>query len=202
MLAVAATAASIAVVAGIALQLQIGQRTNNFLDRANQEIFMPRGQYAMIMRFTDRPQKHTQKQKGKRDASSGDAEADRLGEFFSIEQINFNQPGERSDIEPNSAQPERPKFDAAATISKFTHSDEHPQTKNWQQRLKLYRKASGATENDAHLPQCAPLIFPQIDRAAIRARDGLEPKSSFQSGRTWVRDYIDRKEQESFVSNS
>ncbi|OQD77221.1 hypothetical protein PENDEC_c003G05555 [Penicillium decumbens] len=73
--------------------------------------------------------------------------------------------------------------------------------KNWQQRLKGYRKASGTTENEAHLPQFAPPVFPQIDRAAVRERDGLQPKSTFQSGRTWVRDCIDRKEQESFEAD-
>jgi len=117
------TAASIAVVAGVALQLQIGQRTNSFLDRANQEIFMPREQFAMIMRFTDRPLNQAQKQKDAGDAGCGDAEADRPGEFFSIEQINFNQSGERSDIDPNTPQLQRPEFDAAATISKFTHGE-------------------------------------------------------------------------------
>lgn len=200
MLAVSATAASIAIVAGIALELQIGKRTNSFLDRANQEIFMPRGQYAMIMRFTDRPLKKAQKGENTGNAHFGDPEADRLGGLFSMEQINFNQSGERSEDGSSISQHQRLEFDAAATISKFTYSAEHPQMNSWQKRLKDYRKASGTTVNDAHLPQCAPLVFPEIDRAAIRARDGLEPKSSFQSGATWVRDYIDRKEQESFVS--
>lgn len=160
---------------------------------------MPRGQYAMIMKFTDRPPKPTKKQQK---ANSSSSEADRLGGLFSTEQVNFNQSGVQADFNPNLPQPERPEFDAAATISKFTHSEEHPQMNAWKQRMKHYRLESGATQGEMQLPECAPLVFPAIDRAAIRMRDGLEPKSNFQSGRTWVRDYIDRKSQASFVSTT
>ncbi|KAL2827388.1 hypothetical protein BDW59DRAFT_160350 [Aspergillus cavernicola] len=200
-LTVALTAAAIQIVADTAQQFQIRHRTNSYLDRANQEIFMPRGQYAMIMKFTDRPPKLTKKQKQERkqNASSPDSEADQLGGLFSTEQVNFNQSGSPVDVDPSlRPQPERPEFDAAATISKFTHSEEHPQMNAWKQRMKHYRQQSGATQGEMQLPECAPLVFPEVDRAAIRVRDGLEPKSNFQSGRTWVRDYIDRKSQASF----
>jgi hypothetical protein len=203
-LTVALTAAAIQIVADTAQQFQIRHRTNTYLDRVNQEIFMPRGQYAMIMKFTDRPPKPTKKQQQKRkqNASSRDSEADRLGGFFSTEQVNFNQSGALVDIDPNHPQPERPEFDAAATISKFTHSEEHPQMNAWKQHMKHYRLESGTTQGEMQLPECAPLVFPEIDRAAIRVRDGLDPKSKFQSGRSWVRDYIDRKSQASFVSTT
>lgn len=201
-LAVALTAAAIQIVADTAQQFQIRHRTNSYLDRANQEIFMPRGQYAMVMKFTDRPPKLTKKQKQQRkeNANSPNSEADRLGELFSTEQINFNQSGATTEVNADLSQPERPDFDAAATISKYTHSKEHPQMNAWKQRMKHYREADGATRGEMQLPECAPLVFPEIDRAAIRVRDGLEPKSKFQSGRSWVRDYMDRKSQASFVS--
>ncbi|KAJ5159788.1 uncharacterized protein N7482_006792 [Penicillium canariense] len=199
-LTVALTAAAIQIVADTAQQFQIRHRTNSYLDRANQEIFMPRGQYAMIMKFTDRPPKPTKKQKQnkKQNASSLDSESDRLGGLFSTEQVNFNQPGASAEVDPNMPQPTRPEFDAAVTISKYTHSKEHPQMNAWKQRMKHYRLESGATQGEMQLPECAPLVFPEIDRAAMRVRDGLEPKSKFQSGRTWVRDYIDRKSQAAF----
>ncbi|KAL4863053.1 hypothetical protein BDV12DRAFT_202480 [Aspergillus spectabilis] len=201
-LAVALTAAAIQIVADTAQQFQIRHRTNSYLDRANQEIFMPRGQYAMIMKFTDRPPKPTKKQERNQSSSSPASAADRLGGLFSTEQVNFNQSGTGTSADIDSSlrqsRPERPEFDAAATISKFTHSEEHPQMNAWKQRMKHYRLESGATQGEMQLPECAPLVFPEIDRAAIRIRDGLDPKSKFQSGRTWVRDYIDRKSQASF----
>ncbi|KAJ5781998.1 uncharacterized protein N7518_010481 [Penicillium psychrosexuale] len=199
-LAVALTAAAIQIVADTAQQFQIRHRTNSYLDRANQEIFMPRGQYAMIMKFTDQPPKLTKKQKQQRkqDSNSPNSEANRLGQLFSTEQINFNQSGATDEVNAGLSQPERPEFDAAATISKYTHSKEHPQMNAWKQRMQHYRLGDGATRGEMQLPECAPLVFPEIDRAAIRVRDGLEPKSNFQSGRTWVRDYIDRKSQASF----
>ncbi|RLL93202.1 hypothetical protein CFD26_100616 [Aspergillus turcosus] len=199
-LTVALTAAAIQIVAATALQFQIRHRTNSYLDRVNQELFMPRGQYAMIMKFTDRPPKLTKKQKQQREqnGSSHDSESDRLGELFSTEQVNFNQSAATLGGDPSTPQPIRPEFDAAATISKYTHSKEHPQMNAWKQSMKHYRLESGITQGEMQLPECAPLVFPEIDRAAVRIRDGLEPKSKFQSGRSWVRDYIDRKSQASF----
>jgi hypothetical protein len=164
---------------------------------------MPRGQYAMVMKFTDRPPKLTKKQKQQREENANSpSEADRLGELFSTEQVNFTQSGATAQVNTDQSQPERPEFDAAATISKYTHSKEHPQMNAWKQRMKHYRESDGATRGEMQLPECAPLVFPEIDRAAIRVRDGLEPKSKFQSGRSWVRDYMDRKTQASFVSTS
>jgi hypothetical protein len=201
-LTVALTAAAIQIVADTAQQFQIRHRTNTYLDKVNQEIFMPRGQYAMIMKFTDRPPKLTRKQKQQRkqNGSSHDSESDRLGELFSTEQVNFNQSAATQGGDPSTPQPIRREFDAAATISKYTHSKEHPQMNAWKQRMKHYRLESGITQGEMQLPECASLVFPEIDRAAVRIRDGLEPKSKFQTGRTWVRDYIDRKSQASFVS--
>lgn len=196
-LTVALTAAAIQIVADTAQQLQIRHRTNTYLDRANQEIFMPRGQYAMIMKFTDQPLKPK-----RLNASSFQSEADRLGGLFSTEQVSFDPSGTLPDMGLEMAQPERPEFDAAMTISKFTHSEEHPQMSAWKQHMKHYRLESGTTLGEMQLPECAPLVFPEIDRAAIRIRDGLEPKSKFQSGRTWVQDYMDRKSQASFVSTT
>ncbi|KAL3488315.1 hypothetical protein BJX62DRAFT_240128 [Aspergillus germanicus] len=69
----------------------------------------------------------------------------------------------------------------------------------WKQRMAHYRLESDVTRGELQLLECARLILPEIERAAIRVRDGLQPKSAFQSGRAWVRDYINRKSQLSFV---
>ncbi|KAK4867606.1 hypothetical protein LT330_001116 [Penicillium expansum] len=169
-LAVALTAAAIQIVADTAQQFQIRHRTNTYLDRVNQEIFIPRGQYAMVMKFSDRPPKPTkeQKQNLKQNASSLGSEAERISGLFSMEQVSFNQASAPAGNDPSLNQPTRPEFDAAATISKFTHSEEHPQMNAWKQRMKHYRLQSGATQGEMQLPDCAPLVFPDIDRAAIR----------------------------------
>ena len=91
------------------------------------------------------------------------------------------------------------KFDAAAVVSNITHSEEHLETNACAKRMKHYRDVCGRTQNALELPECAPLVFPDIDRAVIRMKEGKEPKPRFQSGRTWVRDYIDRKSKVEFV---
>jgi hypothetical protein len=150
------------------------------------------------MKFKDRPLKPKEQQKDSKDASV----TDRLAGMFSTEQININQSSAvtsgDTDSSPLHPPPERQEFDAAATISKYTHNKEHPEMNAWKQRMQHFRMESGVTRGEMQLPECAPLIFPEIDRAAIRVRDGLKPKSTLQSGRTWVRDYIDRKSQASF----
>ncbi|KAJ5106872.1 hypothetical protein N7456_003547 [Penicillium angulare] len=195
-----AIAVAIQIVADTAQQLQIRHRQNSYLDRVNQEIFMPRGQYAMIMKFSDKPAKPGKD--GQKDQSSGTL-AERFGGLISTEQVDFNNSAAKLQTLPPSeqlAEGQRPEFDAAATISKFTHSEEHPDMNKFQQRMKHYRLYSGQTKGELELPESAPLIFPDVDRAAIRVRDGLEPKSKFQESRTWARDYIDRKSQGEFES--
>lgn len=195
--AVMATAIAVQTIADTARQLQIRRRTNNYLDRVNEEIFKPRGQYAMIMKFSDKPPR------GARKATAATT-AEKLGEYFVTEQVNFLD-GDAKTENSGPAQPTnegsgRPEFNAAATISKYTHTQDRPDMNKFQKRMKGYREYSDQTHGEIQLPDSAPLIFPDIDRAAIRVRDGIAPKSTFQSGRTWVRDYIDRKEQIGFVS--
>lgn len=192
---VALTAIAIQIVAETAMQFQIRHRTNSYLDKVNQELFMPRGQYAMVMKFKE----HNPSQKQE---SSGSF-SDMLGSLFSTEKVDVSQSGAKSEVDPTSTQPTKSnilEFNAAATISKFTHSEEHPEMNAWTKKMKHYRDVSGRTHGALELPECAPLIFPDIDRAAMRVREGKEPKSKFQSGRTWVRDYIDRKSQAEYVS--
>jgi hypothetical protein len=193
-LTVALTATAIQIVAETAMQFQIRHRTNSYLDKVNQELFIPRGQYALVMKFKD----HGPSQKQE---SSGSF-SDMLGGLFSTEKVDLSQSDAKTQ-DTSSTQPTKSnilEFNAAATISKFTHSEKHPEMNTWTKRMKHYRDVSGRTQGALELPECAPLIFPDIDRAAMRVREGKDPKSKFQSGRTWVRDYIDRKSQAEFVS--
>lgn len=186
---------AIQIVAETAMQTQIRHRTNSYLDKVNEELFMPRGQYVLVMKFKDQPPKQ------KKGGSPGSF-SDMLGGLFSTEKVNVGQSSGSKIPAGNEPENEILEFDAAATISKITHSEEHPEMNAWTRRMKHYGEVSERTYNALELPECAPLAFPDIDRAAIRVREGKEPKSKFQSGRSWVRDYMDRKTQAVFVSNA
>lgn len=192
MLSVSLTALAVQIIAETAMQMQIRKRTTSYLDRVNQEIFMPRGQYAMIMKFHEKPPKPKKKKNG--------AAPDPLADIFTMEQVNISGGvGKEGGPEAGPA-PTTPEFDAAETIAKYTHSEEHPEMNAWKTRMKGFRLESGQTRGQMQLPECAPLIYPRIDRAALRMQEGKEAKSTFQSGRSWAREYLDRRRQIEFVS--
>ncbi|KAJ5758947.1 hypothetical protein N7520_006103 [Penicillium odoratum] len=167
-------------------QFQNRKRTTNFLDKINEELFIPRGQYCLIMKFKDQPDKP------KKNASKEPADA--LGDVFSMEQVR----ADGTQVEPASPNPAGTgpsEFDAARTISKYTHTENHPDMPAWKQRMKGYRFQSGETHGDLALPESAPLIYPRIDKAAQREAEGKAPKTSFQNSRTWASDYWDRRRQ-------
>ncbi|KAB8243505.1 hypothetical protein BDV35DRAFT_383061 [Aspergillus flavus] len=116
------TSVIVQTVAGTAREIQSWHRANTFLDRVNQELFMPRRLYAMVMAFKDD-----------------------LGKtLFGIEKVDINQPVEK------------PTFDPAPTIAKYTHSDEHPEMNMVKKHLKNIRLASGKTHGQIKLPVAAP----------------------------------------------
>jgi hypothetical protein len=193
MLSVALTAMAVQIIAETAMQFQIRKRTTNYLDKVNEEVFMPRGQYAMIMKFTEKPPKPKKKKNG--------AASDPLADMFTMEQVNVSESGVRQEGDPQAGPaPSTAGFDAAETIAKFTNSEEHPEMNAWKTRMKGFRLESGRTRGQMQLPECAPLIYPRIDRVALRIQEGKEAKSTFQTGRTWAREYIDRRRQIEFVS--
>jgi hypothetical protein len=192
MLSVSLTALAVQIIAETAMQMQIRKRTTSYLDRVNKEIFMPRGQYAMIMKFSEKPPKPKKKKNG--------AASDPLADMFTMEQVNISGGvGQEGGPEAGPA-PTTPEFDAAETIAKYTHTEEHPEMNAWKTRMKGFRLESGQTRGQMQLPECAPLIYPRIDRAALRIQEGKDPKSTFQSGRSWAREYLDRRRQIEFVS--
>lgn len=174
-------AIAVQIVADTVQQFQIRKRTTSYLDKVNQELFMPRGQYAMIMKFTDKPIKPKKNKNGTNES------ADPLGDMFTMEQLNRDGSG----VNTTAGGPA--EFDASATISKYTNTEDHPDMGAWKSRMKGFRLESGHTQGEGELPESAPLIYPRIDRAAQRIAEGKEAKSSFQTGRTWARDYEERK---------
>ncbi|OIW34658.1 hypothetical protein CONLIGDRAFT_665376 [Coniochaeta ligniaria NRRL 30616] len=192
MLSVSLTALAVQIIAETAMQMQIRKRTTSYLDRVNKEIFMPRGQYAMIMKFSEKPPKPKKKKNG--------AASDPLADMFTMEQVNISGGvGKEGGPEAGPA-PTTPEFDAAETIAKYTHTEEHPEMNAWKTRMKGFRLESGHTRGQMQLPECAPLVYPRIGRAALRIQEGKDPKSTFQSGRSWAREYLDRRRQIEFES--
>lgn len=194
LLSVSLTALAVQIIAETAMQFQIRKRTTSYLDKVNQEVFMPRGQYAMIMKFHEKPPKQKKKKNG--------AASDPLADMFTMEQVNISGSGVRQEGDPEAGPaPATNGFDAAETIAKFTNTKEHPEMNAWKSRMKGFRLESGQTHGQMQLPECAPLIYPRIDRAALREQEGKEAKSSWMNTRTWAHEYIDRRRQIEFEAD-
>ncbi|KAJ5924239.1 hypothetical protein N7466_008426 [Penicillium verhagenii] len=194
-LAVSLTAVAVQILADTAQQFQIRKRTTSYLDVVNEQVFKPRGQYAMIMKFTEKPLKPKKKK-------NGSAASDPIADMFNMEQINVNGSGVRQEGDPQvGSAPSQEDFNAAETIAKFTNTEDHPEMNAWKTRMKGYRLQSGETRGQMQLPESAPLIYPRIDRAAQRVREGKEAKGAFASSRSWASEYIDRRRQIEFEAD-
>ncbi|GAB1202543.1 hypothetical protein APSETT445_001161 [Aspergillus pseudonomiae] len=143
-------------VAGTAREIQSRRRANTFLDRVNQDLFMPRGLYAMVMAYKDEAP-------GQQQGALG-LLSQKLGKtLFGFEKVDINQPVAKSTL------------------------------------------ASGRTYGHIELPDSAPLVYPDLDRAAARAMEGKGDEGEgirerMKSAGSWVQDYFDRKAQASYVS--
>lgn len=81
----------------------------------------------------------------------------------------------------------------------------------WTKGLRGFRLASGKTHGEIQLPEVAELVYPDLDRAVehdlqSQAKDGGPEKLGFQEkwkgAGEWVQDYLDRRAQASYVSDS
>ncbi|KAJ5108567.1 hypothetical protein N7456_005242 [Penicillium angulare] len=164
--------AIVQVVAGISKELQARSRANTFLDRVNQEIFMPRGLVAMVMAFKD-------------DKKSGLAS---LGQLFQTKKVDINDPN-AGDVDQNEINPYDHLTEAALT-------NNTPQMGEgwWKRNTKKIRETDGKTKGDVQLPESAPLVYPYLDAALERSG---EPPQGFKkkmgAAGEWVQDYMDRK---------
>ncbi|KAE8332858.1 hypothetical protein BDV39DRAFT_199859 [Aspergillus sergii] len=73
-----------------------------------------------------------------------------------------------------------------------------------QKAVKNIRLASGKTHGQIELPEAAPLVYPDLDRAAERTmedkgREAEGTREKMKSAGAWVQDYMDRKAQASYV---
>ncbi|KAJ6022235.1 hypothetical protein N7540_007739 [Penicillium herquei] len=164
--------AVVQIAAGIAKELQARNRANTFLDRVNQEIFMPRGLVAMIMAF-------------KNDDCSGFGSIKKL---FHTEKVDINDPnaGNHDTIQGNPYD----HLNEAATSHNIPQEGEGW----WKRNVKKIRETNGQTKGDVQLPESGPLVYPYLD-AAIEQNSEAPQGFTNKMGAAgdWVQDYMDRK---------
>lgn len=163
------TAAQIA--AGVGAELQTRGRTNQFLDRMNDELFKPAGLYAMIVKY-----------KSDADMEQNAATRSLLSNLIQAENV---------DLSTNQviAKYARTASDQAESSGSRSIGD----------RMKQLRLASDTTRGTVMLPESAPLIFPDIDDKV--AKEGPETfKDKTKDAKKFLADYLDRRAQVEYVS--
>lgn len=159
------------VAAGVGAEMQTRSRTNNFLDRMNDELFNPNGLYAMIIKY-------------KSDAEM-QAAAGSQGPLTSL--VSMIRP-EQVDVSTNQS------------IAKYARTISHDSgERSMNERMQNLRLASGTTRGTIELPEAAPLIFPDIDHKL--SHEGPETfKDKTKDAKKFLADYLDRRAQMQYVS--
>jgi hypothetical protein len=98
----------------------------------------------------------------------------------------FGVSGEKVDLNTNQV---IAKFDRASSDGGKSMGD----------RMKNLRLASDSTKGTARLPEAAPLIFPDIDKA-VEAQGEESFKAKTKDTKKFLADYIDRRAQNKYVS--
>ncbi|CAK7233581.1 hypothetical protein SEUCBS140593_008650 [Sporothrix eucalyptigena] len=167
------------VVAGAAREMQSRHRNNSFLDRANQELFMPRGLFAMVMAFKD----------DMPDASGGGGLLGGLKSAFGKSLVS----SERLDINQTTI-----KYSQLAALGGSASATKTSKTKA---ALRNLRTNNGMTYTELELPQAAELVYPDLDNAAERDLAVVEGGAKPSGGSKWKRSgkfvssYLDRRAQ-------
>ncbi|ROW11876.1 hypothetical protein VPNG_05023 [Cytospora leucostoma] len=164
------------VVAGTAKELQSRTRRNTFLDRVNQELFMPRGLYAMVMAFKDVvPGEQPRGPLSKLAGAVGK-------QLFSSQRLDINQ-----------------------TVAKYSKPDsELTKTKKGLQNIRLFSgKTYGEIELPEAaelvypaLDRAAQADLEQEGRGKSAEDEKIMDK--WKGAGKWVQDYLDRKAQASW----
>ncbi|KAK7738344.1 hypothetical protein SLS53_006155 [Cytospora paraplurivora] len=164
------------VAAGTAKELQSRTRRNTFLDRVNQELFMPRGLYAMIMAFKDVvPGEQPRGPLSKLAGAVGK-------QLFSSQRLDINQ-----------------------TVAKYSKPDsELTKTKKGLQNIRLFSgKTYGEIELPEAAELVYPDLdrAAQADLEQEGNGKGAETEKimdKWKGAGKWVQDYLDRKAQASW----
>ena len=169
-------AVQIAVLAG--QEIQERYRLNKFLDHANKEIFIPKGLFAMIVKWKPGPSEHAEVS-----SETVDLGATAMAKYGDA----LLKPGETNVKEEGQKK---------GTMD------------NVKEKMKQLRIESGATHESEMPVTCSPLIFPALDSlaAASSAREEAHNESMIhnikaksKSSLKFVNDYYDRRAQAAYV---
>ena len=92
-------------------------------------------------------------------------------------------------------------FNTSQAIARYDRSlsEESTSSRTMSDRMKNMRLASGQTRGAIHIPESAPLIFPDVDKAI--ATQGPETfKDKAKDAKSFLGDYMDRRAQLEYVS--
>lgn len=170
-----AICAAAQVAASVGAEVQSRARTNDFLDRMNEELFKPAGLYCMIVKYK--------------------SDADMQQKSSSL--INLIR-AERVDVTTTNQTIAKYSRTAASGDGDPT-STSMSMSMSMSNRIQNLRLASASTRGTAMLPDSAPLIFPDIDHTVAQA--GPETfKDKTQDAKKFLAHYLDRRAQLDQVS--
>lgn len=165
---VMAVTISVQVAAGIGKELDSRRKTNNFLERVNEEMFKPAGCFAFIMKYKSDAEV----------AASGGGLLARLG--IGAAEVDF------------SASKAIAKYDLPVSGSDGSGSG----SGKLSAKMKKIRLVSGETRGSAKIVEAAPLIYPGVDEVVYSGKDGEETfKDKTKDAKKFLASYVDRRAQ-------
>lgn len=160
---------AVQVAAGVAKEVQARHRTNDFLDRINEELFKPAGLFAMIVKYKTADEV----------ARSDNSLLKRFG--VGTQQVDFN---------------------TGKVVAKYDRSlSDEASKKSMSDRMNNLRLASGTTRGAIELPEAAPLVFPDVDKA-VQSSGPETFKDKTKDAKMFLGDYLDRRAQMEYVSQT
>lgn len=170
-----AICAAAQVAASVGAEVQSRARTNDFLDRMNEELFKPAGLYCMIVKY-----KSDADMQQKSSSLTNLIRAERVDVTTTNQTIaKYTRTAASGDGDPTST----------STSMSMSMSN----------RIQNLRLASASTRGTAMLPDSAPLIFPDIDHTVAQA--GPETfKDKTHDAKKFLAHYLDRRAQMDQVS--
>jgi hypothetical protein len=180
---------AVQVVAGTARELQIRQRSNNYLDEINEQLFKPRGLFALAMCFDPSSAPKIENRHVNL--------ADTVAKYDKPVQASSGNAG----LSPEASSLEgKGKSKSSFSMDSMKNS------------LKSIRVQSGTTHGELEMPSAAALIFPEVDKAVTDMGDqvlaegkGEEEmaariKNKFKHAGEFVASYTDKRSQAEYVS--
>ena len=168
---VMAVTISVQVATEIGKELDSRRKTNNFLDRMNEEMFKPAGCFAFIMKYKSDAEVAASANKGGLLAKLGIGAAE----------VDF------------SASKAIAKYDSSSSVPGAEGSSG---SGNLSAKMKKIRLVSGETRGSAKIVEAAPLIYPGVDEVVYSGKDGEETfKDKTKDAKKFLAGYVDRRAQ-------